>query len=365
MKRNKNRDEYLEEKFPYDDVSEEIFEDSILHEFEGVENFDDINKVLYQGPKTNVTVKQIMSYMNVEKKSEKFLYNDDTVVILIDYSKEIIEKWKNGVVLYCHGEKQYKIKNDMKNISLIDSMLFKAGCSGEVRVYVFWRDLEKNYRFINAFFVLSEEPYQIEEDGEFQWIFPLIGTFNKFDKPFAMDKKYSFETIIDNKKIETEKLYENLVDDSRVLIDVNLHGNFETVGHKLSYDGTPKEKDKTVKECATSYKRSRIVAENALIMADFKCEFNPEHATFLRKAINVPYTEAHHLVPLANSDSFDYSLDIEENVVSLCCNCHSQIHYGKNSDVIIKKLFSQRKELLRQAGIVLSEEKLLEMYGIK
>ena len=110
--------------------------------------------------------------------------------------------------------------------------------------------------------------------------------------------------------------------------------------------------------------RSRRIAENALILADFKCEIDEEHFTFIRKKQNVPYTEAHHLVPLAYSNQFRYSLDVEENIVSLCSSCHKRIHYGKDAKELIRRLFSNRKELLKEAGIIISEEELFNMYGI-
>lgn len=110
--------------------------------------------------------------------------------------------------------------------------------------------------------------------------------------------------------------------------------------------------------------RSRKIAENALILANFKCEIDNEHFTFIRKNQNIPYTEAHHLVPLAYAELFNCSLDVEENIVSLCSTCHNQIHYGKDAELLIRKLYASRKELLRDAGIILSEQELLEMYGI-
>ena len=66
---------------------------------------------------------------------------------------------------------------------------------------------------------------------------------------------------------------------------------------------------------------------------------------------------------MAFSEQFNVSLDVEENIVSLCSNCHNQIHYGKDSESLIKKLYANRKELLKEAGIVLSEQELLEMYN--
>ena len=72
--------------------------------------------------------------------------------------------------------------------------------------------------------------------------------------------------------------------------------------------------------------------------------------------------EPHHLIPLAYSDRFEYSLDIEENIVSLCSNCHNEIHYGTESLKMVKQLFKKRKALLEKAGIEIEEETLLEMY---
>lgn len=38
--------------------------------------------------------------------------------------------------------------------------------------------------------------------------------------------------------------------------------------------------------------------------------------------------EPHHLIPLQYHEEFEWSLDVEANVVSLCSECHNQIHYG-------------------------------------
>ena len=59
------------------------------------------------------------------------------------------------------------------------------------------------------------------------------------------------------------------------------------------------------------------------------------------------------------------SLDREENIVSLCSNCHNEIHYGRDAMVLIEKLYSDRKELLESIGITITLGELLEMYGIQ
>lgn len=67
------------------------------------------------------------------------------------------------------------------------------------------------------------------------------------------------------------------------------------------------------------------------------------------------------MIPLSYQDSFQYSLDVEANIVSLCSNCHNQIHYGKEADELIKKLFNIRKVELDKAGLYLSVQELLDL----
>ena len=131
----------------------------------------------------------------------------------------------------------------------------------------------------------------------------------------------------------------------------------------FSYTGKPKAKQAPVSKGKQKvYPRDRSVAVNALVHANHKCEIETNHGTFIRKSNNKPYTEPHHLVPLSFSDNFDVSLDVEENVVSLCSTCHNHIHYGKDASKLVETLYLQRKELLQQVGIEITLEELLDMY---
>lgn len=70
-------------------------------------------------------------------------------------------------------------------------------------------------------------------------------------------------------------------------------------------------------------------------------------------------TGLHYLIPMAFQDQFD----VEENIVSLCSNCHKEIHYGRDADTLIRILSSKRKAVLEKSGIVISMSDLLAMYG--
>lgn len=74
------------------------------------------------------------------------------------------------------------------------------------------------------------------------------------------------------------------------------------------------------------YLRDPSVAKRALGRANHLCEVNPSHISFLRRNGHVLYMEPHHLIPISFTDYFGVNLDREQNIFSLCSNCHNQIH---------------------------------------
>lgn len=111
------------------------------------------------------------------------------------------------------------------------------------------------------------------------------------------------------------------------------------------------------------YPRNRAVARTALVLAEHHCEIDTEHPTFISRRYEVPYTEPHHLIPIAYADNFDVSLDVPENVISLCSNCHNEIHYGRDIRNILRWLYENRKAQLESVGIKITFEDLLLMYN--
>ena len=136
-----------------------------------------------------------------------------------------------------------------------------------------------------------------------------------------------------------------------------------------TYNKVPKEKADLILDHSAKgiYPRDKAVTANALILADFQCEVDSTHPSFIRRTLNANYTEAHHLVPLENHEEFRYSLDVEENVVSLCSNCHNCIHYGANSEreILIQTLYEKRNDMLKKVGIDITFKQLKELYDIK
>lgn len=102
-----------------------------------------------------------------------------------------------------------------------------------------------------------------------------------------------------------------------------------------------------------SIKRNPQKAINALKHANYKCEINSEHQSFISGATGKEYVEAHHIIPLSQQSNYKNSLDVEANIVALCPNCHKMIHLGTREEKkeMTNNLLEKRKDRLRKCGI--------------
>ena len=162
----------------------------------------------------------------------------------------------------------------------------------------------------------------------------------------------------------TPKILYCLDDNTDIAIEQTIKpDSLETAPSDFEYNGIPKPKIEPVMiENRKVYCRNRQIAINALAHGKYKCEIDSSHPTFIRRNSEKPYTEPHHLIPMAYSDEYDVSLDVEENIVSLCSNCHNQIHYGQGAENLLEKLYNERKDHLKKVGIDITLDKLLSYY---
>ena len=96
------------------------------------------------------------------------------------------------------------------------------------------------------------------------------------------------------------------------------------------------------------FSRDRNIALERIKIEKYMCEYNPSHILFNSRYTNLPYLEAHHLIPLALQKNTAKKLDVIENIFSLCPYCHRAIHNADKdlTQNIIKKLAFKRPELL-------------------
>lgn len=96
-------------------------------------------------------------------------------------------------------------------------------------------------------------------------------------------------------------------------------------------------------------KRDYKIIDDAKKRDNFSCVVNEKHNTFLSGGNN--YTEGHHLIPMFQQKNFDFSLDIVENIVTLCPNCHREVHFADNKKDILNTLYEKQEKILDKYGI--------------
>ncbi|MGY5801836.1 MrcB family domain-containing protein [Rhizobium sp. LEGMi12c] len=112
------------------------------------------------------------------------------------------------------------------------------------------------------------------------------------------------------------------------------------------------------------WRRDPFMAAAAIVNAAYQCELDKSHTTFISRATNQNFVEAHHLIPMAHQLNHKYSLDVPENIVALCPTCHRKIHHGFSSErkKMAIALLKRRSKLLYDRGIALSELEIKEIY---
>lgn len=109
--------------------------------------------------------------------------------------------------------------------------------------------------------------------------------------------------------------------------------------------------------------RSDILREQTLIVADYHCEMDARHQTFIAERTHKPYMESHHAIPIHLQGRFPYSLDIYANLLCLCPVCHRKIHYGLRNErrEMLYEIYEKRHERMVHSGIELGKEEFADL----
>ena len=77
-----------------------------------------------------------------------------------------------------------------------------------------------------------------------------------------------------------------------------------------------------------------------------------------------PFVEAHHLIPMEYQDEFEVSIDVPENILSLCPNCHRAFHSSEYSEreALVRKFHKKRSSGLESREITIGIDDLLNFY---
>ena len=128
----------------------------------------------------------------------------------------------------------------------------------------------------------------------------------------------------------------------------------------------PKKARKEKTSTSSSSSRDPNMSYTAIEKAGYQCENDVEHETFISAKTNHPFVEAHHLIPMQYQDDFEHSIDVPENIISLCPNCHRAFHHAEDELMkkLVKKFYAQRAPILEQGrNIHIKEEDLVDYYS--
>lgn len=114
--------------------------------------------------------------------------------------------------------------------------------------------------------------------------------------------------------------------------EVEYKVNFESDVNKSLNDSPEKRRSRLSSSSKTprvvyrlvkDYSRDPDVVAEALYRANGRCEKCQAKAPFTKRSNGQPYLEVHHIIPLSQG-----GLDSLSNVISLCPNCHREVHFG-------------------------------------
>lgn len=182
----------------------------------------------------------------------------------------------------------------------------------------------------------------------------IMGYISKYK---TLKEDYSLEVFIN--KVLNNNI--SLPSDSQ---DAHYQEKVDISDPQAKDNGLPIKKNKKVKTTLNRYVGDPKITKRALLNASYKCEYDPSHITFINEITGKNYVEGHHLIPLSAQDQFDYSIDVPENIVSLCPNCHRKIHKASKlqKKEMIYKLFTIREQGLIKRGIFTTQEYIEKLY---
>ena len=248
-----------------------------------------------------------------------------------------IEKDKNGKIKNNKSNWKNNYNDDCSIITTIPPEPKKSSLLDYERInLIFIMFNNHNYKFVGAFKLDKEESNELKHvQRRVATKVRLIGS------PVS-----KVELIIENRNLDDE-----------IIVSTNDVLGIENI--EPSY--TKEEKKILKEEINKKYDRNIIKSKQEILRSNYKCCIDSNHESFITKNGH-QYMEAHHIIPLCAYDQFEYSLDVDANIVSLCPNCHRKLHFGANIQNELKRLYELRKEKLMQSGIDVSFDKLLKYY---
>jgi len=159
---------------------------------------------------------------------------------------------------------------------------------------------------------------------------------------------------------DKEKLKQILTEHRKILRDI-----FEfALGIKVDNNFMQRKDNLNVKSQAIQKYNSKCFFDRFAIYDSVKTAHELNYFQTKKDKI---YLEAHHMIQLENAKFFQHDIDILENIIPVCPNCHKKLH-NANSEIVefmVRQYCTNvdKKSLIKK-GIFVDVETLLNFYGI-
>lgn len=170
---------------------------------------------------------------------------------------------------------------------------------------------------------------------------------NHLDEYFGIDNKEHVISVLSENKILFKDIFE-------FALDQKLDNNF-----------VRKRERKNIKQAALEKYGYKCFFDQ---FATEENEHQAHELNYFKTKKNLTYLEGHHMVQMENSKFFEKDVDVIENIIPLCPNCHRKIHNADKATVMkMLRLYydnSNKRELIRK-GIFVDIDTLARFYGIE
>lgn len=224
---------------------------------------------------------------------------------------------------------------------------------------------------------------EAEQKGEQVWfsfrLFPtgqMIALKINFPKPAKNELRLYFNEAVFSPNVwdnwflfeRDDEIWIGSLDDAELdaarqgaLIDPQ--NGFDHAAEDAYQDAVNRSAPDLVSSSTLKYRRDPKVAIEALAQSGHVCEMMPDHPTFISRATNAPYLEAHHFLPMMEQRHFDESLDVVENICILNPYAHRMLHHATYDEIApyVKQLAERREDFLNAIGV--DVDRVLRSYG--
>ncbi|MCM3723972.1 HNH endonuclease [Solibacillus isronensis] len=231
-------------------------------------------------------------------------------------------------------------------------------------------------RYLLRLVILYEENYQdsigeLDNFKDFKKIERLSSLsdfkeYNERENRFPSATIACFRAYVTSKQMMREESIDTELN-STLNSAFPIKGDIKTIENDTELITEPKRKPrKRQTQNGASYPRNSAESIAAKEKSNYKCEMDDRHVTFKTTNNQMPYMEAHHLIPMAAQDYYENTIDFADNIVTLCPNCHRKIHHGMPQEkaAMIDYLYQRHEEFYETYGIKINKQLLLNFYGI-